>query len=98
VLIKLHSLIKVENLPYLKMLPPKNLSLSDDECGHVVICLRVGEELGDNGEDTWVQRVTTFLLFFFSPPSFFFIWLFTSILKTSLGSFFRAISWTILSH
>ena len=67
-LIKLHPLIKVENLPYLKMLPLRNLSLSDGECGHVVVCLRVGEELGDNGEDVWVQRVTTFLLFF----SFFF--------------------------
>jgi len=98
VLIKLHSLIKVENLPYLKMLPPRNLSLSDDECGHVVICLRVGEELGEDGEDTWVQRVTTFLLLFFLSSFLFFIWLFTSILKTSLGSFFRVISWTILSH
>jgi hypothetical protein len=76
-LIKLHPLIKVENLPYLKMLPPRNLSLSDGECGHVVVCLRVSEELGDNSEDVWVQRVTTFLLFF----SFlsFFIWLFASI-------------------
>lgn len=53
-LIKLHPLIKVENLPYLKMLPPRNISLSDGECGHLVVCLRVGEELGDNGEDVWV--------------------------------------------
>lgn len=70
-LIKLHPLIKVENLPYLKMLPPRNLSLSDGECGHVVVCLRVSEELGDNSEDVWVQRVTTFLLFFFFPLFFY---------------------------
>jgi hypothetical protein len=69
-LIKLHPLIKVENLPYLKMLPPRNLSLSDGECGHVVVCLRVSEELGDNSEDVWVQRVTIFLLFFFLSSLF----------------------------
>jgi hypothetical protein len=56
VLIKLHPLIKVENLPHLKMLPPWFLSLSDGECGHVVVCLRVSRELGNNGEDLWFKR------------------------------------------
>ena len=46
-LIKLHPFIKVESLPYLKMLSHWYLSLScDGVCGSVVACLRVSRELG----------------------------------------------------